>query len=66
MIEVQIQHILSCLRLLRDADAATVEVTPSAMHRYTARIHPRLRKAVWSQGGCQSWHLDGRGVNTTL
>ena len=26
----------------------------------------RLRRAVWSEGGCHSWYLDAAGVNRTL
>ena len=66
MIEVQIQHIMSCLRLLSKHKADTIEVRPRAMRRFNDRIHRRLRRAVWSEGGCQSWYLDENGVNRTL
>jgi cation diffusion facilitator CzcD-associated flavoprotein CzcO len=66
MIEVQIQHILSCLRLLSKHHADTIEVRPEAARRYNDRIQRRLRRAVWSAGGCQSWYLDENGVNRTL
>ena len=35
------------------------EVGPDGMQR-------RLRRAVWSSGGCHSWYLDDQGVNRTL
>jgi cation diffusion facilitator CzcD-associated flavoprotein CzcO len=66
MIEVQIQHILSCLRLLADRKADTIEARPEAMRAFNDRMHRRLRRAVWSEGGCQSWYLDEHGVNRTL
>jgi cation diffusion facilitator CzcD-associated flavoprotein CzcO len=66
MIEVQIQHIMSCLRLLSENKADTIEVRPEAMRRFNERIQRRLRRAVWSQGGCQSWYLDENGVNRAL
>jgi cation diffusion facilitator CzcD-associated flavoprotein CzcO len=66
MIEVQIQHVLSCLRLLRDAGAQALEPRPEAVRRYNDRLHRRLRRAVWSSGGCHSWYLDAGGVNRTL
>ena len=39
--------------------------------RLTAASHDvplqrRLRRAVWSEGGCDSWYLDAAGVNRTL
>ncbi|MCW2914779.1 MAG: FAD-dependent pyridine nucleotide-disulfide oxidoreductase [Actinomycetia bacterium] len=66
MIEQQVQHVMSCLKLLSDQKADTIEVKPEAMRRFNDRIYRRLRRAVWSEGGCQSWYLDEHGVNRTL
>ncbi|SEF88759.1 Predicted flavoprotein CzcO associated with the cation diffusion facilitator CzcD [Thermomonospora echinospora] len=66
MIEVQIQHILSCLRLLAEQRADTIEPRPEAVRRFNDRMHRRLRRAVWNEGGCTSWYLDANGVNRTL
>jgi cation diffusion facilitator CzcD-associated flavoprotein CzcO len=66
MIEVQIRHILSCLRLLGERRATTIEPRPEATRRFNDRIQRRLRRAVWNEGGCQSWYLDEHGVNRTL
>jgi cation diffusion facilitator CzcD-associated flavoprotein CzcO len=66
MIEIQIQHVLSLLRLMQRRGAETVEPRPRAMRRYNDRLHRRLRRAVWNEGGCDSWYLDDQGVNRTL
>jgi cation diffusion facilitator CzcD-associated flavoprotein CzcO len=66
MIETQVQHVLSCLRLLSAKKAEVIEVRPGAQRRYNDRLHRRLSKAVWSEGGCKSWYLDEHGVNRTL
>ncbi|RSN69943.1 flavin-containing monooxygenase [Actinomadura sp. WAC 06369] len=66
MIEVQIRHVLSCLRMLQESGADAIEPKPEAARRFNDRLHRRLRKAVWSDGGCQSWYLDDQGVNRTL
>src|SRR5205807_5118680 len=66
MIESQIQHVLSCLRLIARDKAATIEVTEPAQRRYNDAMQRRLRRAVWSEGGCHSWYLDAAGVNRTL
>jgi len=66
MIESQVQHVMSCLRLLARQNGATIEVSPSVLRRYSDRIQRRLRRAVWSQGGCTSWYLDADGVNRVL
>jgi cation diffusion facilitator CzcD-associated flavoprotein CzcO len=66
MIEVQIQHVLSCLRLMRESGAHTIEPKPAAARRFNDRMQRRLRRAVWNEGGCSSWYLDDQGVNRTL
>ncbi|HXZ74999.1 MAG TPA: NAD(P)/FAD-dependent oxidoreductase [Streptosporangiaceae bacterium] len=66
MIESQVQHVLSCLRLLAKDKAETIEVRASALRRFNDGIQRRLRHAVWSEGGCKSWYLDAGGVNRAL
>jgi cation diffusion facilitator CzcD-associated flavoprotein CzcO len=64
MIESQVQHVLSCLRLA-GADGV-VEVRQGALRQYNDRLQRRLRKAVWTAGGCQSWYLDEGGINRVI
>jgi cation diffusion facilitator CzcD-associated flavoprotein CzcO len=66
MIESQVHHILSCLRLLAREGGETIEVKASALRRFNDGIQRRLRRAVWSEGGCTSWYLDAEGVNRAL
>jgi cation diffusion facilitator CzcD-associated flavoprotein CzcO len=66
MIESQIQHVLSCLRILSRDQASTIEVREPAQRRYNDALQKRLRRAVWSEGGCDSWYLDAEGINRTL
>jgi cation diffusion facilitator CzcD-associated flavoprotein CzcO len=66
MIESQVQHVMSCLRLLVRHGGKTIEVKAPALRRFNDRIQRRLRRAVWSEGGCTSWYLDADGVNRAL
>jgi cation diffusion facilitator CzcD-associated flavoprotein CzcO len=66
MIESQVQHVLSCLRLLARRGSETIEVRPAALRQYNDMIQRRLRRAVWSEGGCRSWYLDADGVNRAM
>jgi cation diffusion facilitator CzcD-associated flavoprotein CzcO len=66
MIESQVQHVMSCLRLLREDKAEAIEVRLRAQRRYNDHLQRRLGKAVWNEGGCKSWYLDENGVNRTL
>ena len=66
MIESQVQHVMSCLRLLARQKGKTIEVRAPALHRFNDGIQRRLGRAVWSEGGCASWYLDADGVNRAL
>ena len=66
MIESQVQHVLSCLRILARTGAGAIEVSEPAQRRYNDALQRRLRRAVWSEGGCDSWYLDADGINRTL
>ncbi|MET9023241.1 NAD(P)/FAD-dependent oxidoreductase [Actinopolymorpha sp. NPDC004070] len=66
MIETQVRHVMSCLRMLRRSRADVVEVEAAAQRRFAAMLRRRLDRAVWNTGGCTSWYLDEHGVNRTL
>jgi cation diffusion facilitator CzcD-associated flavoprotein CzcO len=66
MIESQIHHIMSCLHRLARDQADTIEVREPVVQRYHRELQRRLRRAVWSEGGCRSWYLDADGVNRAL
>lgn len=66
MIETQVRHVMSCLRMLRRRRGEVVEVEAAAQRRFDAMLRRRLDRAVWSTGGCTSWYLDEHGVNRTL
>jgi cation diffusion facilitator CzcD-associated flavoprotein CzcO len=66
MIEAQTRYVLQCLRMLRESGRAELEVRPPVQSAFNRRIQERLRRAVWSVGGCASWYLDASGTNRTL
>jgi len=66
MIETQVQHVLSCLRILSREKASTIEAREPATRRYNDALQRRLSRAVWSAGGCRSWYLDDAGVNRAI
>ena len=65
MIEVQVQHVLDCLKALRRG-TRVIEVRPEAQARFLDRIRTRLADSIWQAGGCRSWYLDAKGRNATL
>ena len=66
MVESQVQHVMSCLRILSREKASTIEVQESALRRYNDALQRRLHRAVWSAGGCRSWYLDDAGINRAI
>ena len=66
MIESQIAYAVDALRKMRESDVAAVEPTPEAQASWNADIQRRMKRTVWSTGGCSSWYLDAHGRNVTL
>ncbi|MBV8302291.1 MAG: NAD(P)/FAD-dependent oxidoreductase [Candidatus Dormibacteraeota bacterium] len=66
VIESQVRHVLECLRAARRNGAEVIEVRPEAQDTYNERLQQRMRRTVWTTGGCRSWYLDARGRNSTL
>jgi cation diffusion facilitator CzcD-associated flavoprotein CzcO len=66
MIESQIAYVLDALRTMDARALAAVEPKPRALERWNLDIQRRMRRTVWSTGGCSSWYLDSHGRNVTL
>lgn len=66
VIESQVRYLREAVRALRRRGIAAVEPTPSAFDAWNAGLQRRMRRSVWSTGGCSSWYLDEHGRNTTL
>ncbi len=66
MIESQVTYIREAIRAMRRNDYAVVEVDRAAQDDYNADLQRRMKRTVWTTGGCASWYLDDRGNNTTL
>ncbi len=66
MIESQVAYIRDALRTMRTGGYATVEPRLDVQRRWNADLQRRMRRTVWSAGGCASWYLDEQGRNTTL
>ena len=66
MIESQVNYIREAIRTMRHHDFAVVEVDRRAQDDYNADLQRRMKRTVWTTGGCASWYLDAHGNNTTL
>jgi cation diffusion facilitator CzcD-associated flavoprotein CzcO len=63
-VEAQARYVAGLLRRTRGAGA--VQPRARAQERSVTAVHRRLRRTVWSTGGCRSWYLDDQGRNPTL
>jgi cation diffusion facilitator CzcD-associated flavoprotein CzcO len=66
MIESQIAYTLDALWEMRADGVAAVEPTREAQQAWNDDIQRRMKRTVWSSGGCSSWYLDEHGRNVTL
>jgi cation diffusion facilitator CzcD-associated flavoprotein CzcO len=64
--ESQVRYILETLKTLEARGATSFEVRKDVQDAYNADLQERMRKTVWTTGGCSSWYLDETGRNTTL
>ncbi|MEI5099453.1 NAD(P)/FAD-dependent oxidoreductase [Streptomyces sp. PmtG] len=67
MIESQLNYLADYLRQLDVLGGrAALVARPSAVNAWNRRVQERMKRTVWSTGGCTSWYLDANGVNTTV
>jgi cation diffusion facilitator CzcD-associated flavoprotein CzcO len=66
MLEAQIEHVLSAVRLMQRQGIAAIEPRAEAQAAYVADIDRRMQGTVWNSGGCLSWYLDSTGRNSAL
>jgi cation diffusion facilitator CzcD-associated flavoprotein CzcO len=66
IIESQIAYILSALQKIGERELLSVEPRPEAQAAWNDDLQHRMKRTVWSSGGCASWYLDAHGRNTTL
>jgi cyclohexanone monooxygenase len=66
MIEAQVAYIRDALKTMRRGGYDVVEVDRATSDAYNRDLQQRMKRTVWSVGGCDSWYLDAHGKNTTL
>src|SRR4051794_27403715 len=66
MIESQVAYAVDALTRMRREGVTAVEPTEAAQRAWNDDLQRRLRRTVWSTGGCSSWYLDAHGRNVTL
>jgi cation diffusion facilitator CzcD-associated flavoprotein CzcO len=66
MIESQVAYLVDALETMTRDGLVSVEPRPEAQQAWNEDLQRKMRRTVWSTGGCSSWYLDEHGRNTTL
>lgn len=66
MIESQARYIQKCISHVLSKDIVSVDVKKVVQEKYNRRLQKRLRRTIWTLGGCKSWYKNADGKNTTL
>jgi len=66
MIESHLNYLASALRTMREQGVGVFEVREDVQRSYNERLQQRMKRTIWTTGGCASWYLDKHGNNTTL
>ncbi|HET6876866.1 MAG TPA: NAD(P)/FAD-dependent oxidoreductase [Jatrophihabitans sp.] len=66
MVESHLNYLSSALQAMQRENIATFDVRPDVLRRYNEKLQARMRRTIWTTGGCASWYLDAHGNNTTL
>ncbi|MEV0845326.1 NAD(P)/FAD-dependent oxidoreductase [Streptomyces sp. NPDC049954] len=67
MIEAQLNYMADYLRQLDVlGPGSALDARRPAVDAWNHRVQERMKRTVWSTGGCTSWYLDSSGRNTTI
>ncbi|MGC4110727.1 MAG: NAD(P)/FAD-dependent oxidoreductase [Nocardioides sp.] len=66
VIESQVAYICDAVKTMRERGYAAMEPRADVQRRFNASLQRRMRRTVWSRGGCTSWYQDAHGRITTL
>jgi cyclohexanone monooxygenase len=66
VIESQVAYIRDAVRTMRTRGYGALEPRADLQRRFNASLQRRMRRTVWSRGGCMSWYQDAHGRITTL
>ncbi len=66
IIEAQVAYLRDAVRTLRRSGWSSLEPARDAFSAWNRSLQRRMRRTVWTTGGCSSWYLDEHGNNPTL
>lgn len=66
MIECQTRYVAQAITAVHATGMGGLDVRAEVQQRSNAAVQRRLRRGIWTRGGCTSWYLDAAGVNRTI
>ncbi|MGY2704653.1 flavin-containing monooxygenase [Nocardioides sp. HB32] len=66
IIEAQVAYLRDAVRTMRERGLGAIEPREAAHRKWNRSVQRRMKRTVWTTGGCESWYLDEHGRNTTL
>lgn len=66
MAEAQVNYLADALEQMDRFGLASFDVREERQREYNEGLQDRMRRTIWTTGGCASWYLDAHGNNTTL
>jgi cation diffusion facilitator CzcD-associated flavoprotein CzcO len=63
-LECQMGYAVDAARRIRDGGLRYLTVRPETQAAWRQEMAERSRPTKWIQGGCDSWYINGEGVNT--
>lgn len=62
--ECQYRYILDAIKKLQDGDYGYLDLKSEVMENWRDEMEQRSAGSVWNTGGCSSWYVTDKGVNT--
>lgn len=62
--ECQYRYILDAIKKLQDGDYGYLDLKSEVMDDWRDEMEQRSADSVWNTGGCSSWYVTDKGINT--
>lgn len=62
--ECQYRYILDAIKKLQNGDYGYLDLKSEVMENWRDEMERRSADSVWNKGGCSSWYVTDKGINT--
>lgn len=65
-IESQMKYIMDAINKAKANSWKSVEVKETVQNEFNVQLQEKMKRTIWSVGGCKSWYTTENGKNTTM